>query len=127
MYEVAELRFELDRPCLPITQELGFDDKTGVLGSGALGGDDFGEVVGEGVKDPSLDNAVHPIPVRRGGRGGEDVCLQGEFAEDQQKLVAPSVEVVGIDVKDDVDEAPNVVDGDGLGVKVEEGGGLLEK
>jgi hypothetical protein len=46
--------------------------------------------------------------------------------EDQQKLVAPSVEVVGVDVEDDVDKAPDVVDGDGLGVKVEEGGGLLE-
>jgi hypothetical protein len=53
--------------------------------------------------------------------------LKGEFAEDQQKLIAPSVEVVGVDVEDDVDEAPDVVDGDGLGVKVEEGGGLLEQ
>jgi hypothetical protein len=127
LYEVAELRFELDGSRLPITQELGFNGKPGVPGSGALGGDDFGEVVGEGVEDPSLDNAVHPIPVWRWGRVGEDVCLQGKFAEDQQKLVAPPVEVVGVDVEDDVDEAPDVVDGDGLGVKVEEGGGLLEQ
>jgi hypothetical protein len=35
--------------------------------------------------------------------------------------------VVGVNVEDDVDEAPDVVDGDGLGVKVEEGGGLLEQ
>jgi hypothetical protein len=55
------------------------------------------------------------------------VCLEGEFAEDQQELIAPSVEVVGVDIEDDVDEAPDVVDGDGLGVKVEEGGGLLEQ
>jgi hypothetical protein len=47
--------------------------------------------------------------------------LEGEFAEDQHKLIAPSVEVVGVDVEGDV------VDGDGLGVKVEEGGGLLEQ
>jgi hypothetical protein len=53
--------------------------------------------------------------------------LEGEFAEDQQKLIAPSVEVVGVDVEDDVDEALDVIDGDGLGVKVEEGGGLLEQ
>jgi hypothetical protein len=127
LYEVAKLRLELDRPCLPIAQELGFNGKPGVLGSGALGGDDFGEVVGEGVENPGLDDAVHPIPVRRGGRGGEDVCLKGEFAEDQQKLMAPSVEVVGVDVEDDVDEAPDVVDGNGLGVNVEEGGSLLEQ
>jgi hypothetical protein len=127
LYEVVKLRLELDRPCLPIAQELGFDGKPGVPCSGALGGDDFGEVIGEGVENPGLDDAVHPIPVRREGRGGEDVCLEGEFAEDQQKLIAPSVEVVGVDVEDDVDEAPDVVDGNGLGVKVEEGGGLLEQ
>jgi hypothetical protein len=46
LYKVAELRFELDCSCLPITQELGFDGKSGVPGSGALGGDDFGEIVG---------------------------------------------------------------------------------
>jgi hypothetical protein len=123
LYEVAKLRLELDRPCLPIAQELGFDGEPGVPGSGALGGDDFGE----GVENPGLGNAVHPIPVRRGGRGGEDVRLEGEFAEDQQELIAPAVEVVGVNVEDDVDEAPDVVDGDGLGVKVEEGGGLLEQ
>jgi hypothetical protein len=75
-------------------------------------------------ENPGLDNAVHPIPVRRGGQGGEDVRLEGEFAEDQQELTAP---VVGVNVEDDVDEAPDVVDGDGLGVKVEEGGSLLEQ
>jgi hypothetical protein len=53
--------------------------------------------------------------------------LEGEFTEDQQKLITPSVEVVGVDVEDDVDEAPDVVDDDGLGVKVEEGEGLLEQ
>jgi hypothetical protein len=124
LYEVAKLRLELDRPCLPIAQELGFDGEPSVPGSGALGGDDFGEVVGEGVNNPGLDDAVHPIPVWRGGRGDEDVYLEGEFAEDQQELIAPSVEVVGVDVED---EAPDVVDGDGLGVKVEEGGDLLEQ
>jgi hypothetical protein len=127
LYEVAELRLELDRPCLSIAQELGFNGELGVPGSGALGGDNFGEVVSEGVENPGLDNAVHPILVRRGGRGGEDVRMEGEFAEDQQELIAPAVEVVGVNVEDDVDEASDVVDGDGLGVNVEEGGGLLEQ
>jgi hypothetical protein len=127
LYEVVKLRLELDRSCLPIAQELGFDDESGVPGSGALGGDNFGEVVGEGVKNAGLDDAVHPISVRRGGRGSENVCLEGEFAEDQQELIAPSVEVVGANVEDDVDKTLNVVDGNGLGVKVEEGGGLLKQ
>jgi hypothetical protein len=127
LYEVVKLHLELDRPCLPIAQELGFDGEPGVPSSGALGGDDFGEVVGEGVENPGLDNAVHPIPVRRGGWGGKDVRLEGEFAEDQQELSAPAIEVVGVNVEDDVDEAPDVVDGDGLGMKVDEGGGLLEQ
>jgi hypothetical protein len=47
LYEVVKLRLELDRPCLSIAQELGFDGEPGVPGSGALGGDDFGKVVGE--------------------------------------------------------------------------------
>jgi hypothetical protein len=111
----------------PDCQELGFDGEPGVPGSGALGGDDLREVVCEGVEDPGLDNAVHPIPVWRGDRGGEDVRLERKFAEDQQELIAPTVEVVGVDVENDVDEAPDVVDGDGLGVKVQEGGGLLEQ
>jgi hypothetical protein len=64
LYEVVKLRLELDRPCLPIAQELGFDGEPGVPGSGALRGDNFGEVVGEGVENPGLDNVVHPIPVR---------------------------------------------------------------
>jgi hypothetical protein len=55
------------------------------------------------------------------------VRLEREFAEDQQELTVPAVEVVGVNVEDDVDEAPDVVDGDGLAVKVEEGGGLLEQ
>jgi hypothetical protein len=60
-------------------------------------------------------------------QSGEGVCLEGEFAEDQQELIAPSVEVVGVNVEDDVDEASDVVDGDDLIMKVEEGGGLLEQ
>jgi hypothetical protein len=119
LHEVAKLHLELDRPCLLIAQELGFDGEPGVPGRGALGGDDLGEVVGERAEDPGLDNAVHLSPVRRGDRGvEEDVRLEGEFAEDQQELIAPTVEVAGVDVENDVDEAPDVVDGDGLGVKV---------
>jgi hypothetical protein len=53
--------------------------------------------------------------------------LEREFAEDQQELIAPTVEVVGVDVENDVDEAPDIVDGDGLGVKVQEGSDLLEQ
>jgi hypothetical protein len=56
------------------------------------------------------------------GPGGEDVRLERKFAEDQQELIAPTVEVVGVDIENDVDEAPDVVDGDGLDVKVQEGG-----
>jgi hypothetical protein len=66
LYEVAKLHLELDRTCLSIAQELGFDGEPGIPGSGTLGGDDLGEVIGEGVEDPGLDNVVHPIPVRRG-------------------------------------------------------------
>jgi hypothetical protein len=35
--------------------------------------------------------------------------------------------LAGVDVEDDVDEASDVADGDDLGMKVEEGSGLLQQ
>jgi hypothetical protein len=50
--EVAEPCFKMDDTCFPVPKELGLDSEPGVPDSVALGGDDFGEVIGEGDKDP---------------------------------------------------------------------------
>jgi len=65
--EVVELRLQLDGPSLPVAEELRLNGEPSISGGRALGGYDFGKVVGEGAKNPGLHNVVHPNPVR-----GED-------------------------------------------------------
>ena len=60
-----------------------------MLGSGALGGDDLGKVVGERGDDPGLDDAPSPVRGDRGWRA--DVVLKRKLAEDEQELIAPAV------------------------------------
>jgi hypothetical protein len=95
--------------------------------SRALGGDDLAKVVGERGDDPGLDDAVHPSPVRRERDWSilADVVLEGELAEDEKKLIAPTVEVTGINVEDGGDVVPDVADGDGLGMELQEGDGFV--
>jgi len=82
--EVAEPHLKLDGAYLPVPKELGLNSELGVPGSAALGGDDLGEVVGEGAEDLGLDDAIHPIPILGGNRGVEvDMILEGELAEGQ--------------------------------------------
>lgn len=57
--EVAELYLDLDGTHLLVAEELGLDNKPGVLDNGALGGDDLGE----GVEDPGLDHAIHLLVI----------------------------------------------------------------
>lgn len=44
------------------------------------------------------------------------VILKRELTEGQHELIAPAVEVNGVDVKDDGDEVLDVVDSDCLGM-----------
>ena len=44
-----------------------------------------------------------------------------------KELIAPATEVAGVDVEDDRDEAADVVDGDRLGVQIQEGSSLLKE
>jgi len=82
--EVAEPRLKLDGAYLPVPKELGLNSELGVSGSASLGGDDLGEVVGEGAEDLGLDDAIHPIPILGGNRGAEvDMILEGELADGQ--------------------------------------------
>jgi hypothetical protein len=45
----------------------------------------------------------------------EDVIMEGELPKDQQELIVTPVEVAGVDVKDDGDVSPDVVDNDRSG------------
>jgi len=116
--EVAKPRLKVDGASLPVAEELGLDGEPGMPGSGALGEDDLGKVVDERGDDPGLDDAVHPSLVRGdwGWRFLVDVVLKRELAEDEQELIAPAVEVAGVDVQDDGDVVLDVVDCDSLGV-----------
>ena len=97
--KVAKLCLKLDGAGLPDAEELGLDGEPGLPSGRTLGGDDFGEVVGECAENPRLHHAVHPCLVWREDRDVEvDVILKGELAEGQRKLTAPSIEVIGVDV-----------------------------
>lgn len=61
------------------------------------------------------------------GGVGEDMALEGEFPKDMEHLVAPAGVVVALHVEDGVDESAYVLDGDGLGVEVDDGGGLVRQ
>lgn len=65
------------------------------MSSGATLGDRVGEVFGDGAGEPSADDAVHPDPIRGVGEHtvGEDMVLQGEFPEGEEKgFTTPGVE-----------------------------------
>ena len=46
------------------------------------------------------------------------MIVEGEFAEDEEELITPAIEVTGVDVEDGGDVVPDVADGDSLGMKL---------
>ena len=120
MDEVAKPRLQLNGASLTVAEKLRLDGKPGVPGCRALSRDDLVQVIRERGDDPKLDDAVHPGPIRRyrDWRVFADMALERELAEDEQKLVAPTVEVAGVDIEDGGDVVPDVADGDSLGVEL---------
>jgi hypothetical protein len=55
------------------------------------------------------------------------VIVEGEFAEDEEELITPAIEVTGVDVEDGGDVVLDVADGDSLGVKLKQGHGFVMK
>jgi len=100
-----------------------------VPGCGALGADDLTQIAREGGDDPGFDDAVHPGQIQRDRdwRFVADVILEGEFAEDEEELITPVIEVTGVDVEDGGDVVPDVADGDSLGVKLKQGHDFMMK
>jgi len=53
------------------------------------------------------------------------VALQRVLADDEEDLIAPPGVVPGVDVEEDMDEAPDVLYADGLNVQIDESGGFM--
>ena len=85
---------------LPVAEKLGLDGEPDISSSGALGGDDFGEIVSEGAENQGLHHTVHPDPIRC---VETDVIPEGKLIEGQHELITPAIEVTKIDVEDDRD------------------------
>jgi len=129
LHEVAKLRLQLNGASLPIAEELRLDREPGVPGCGALGTDDLTQIVRECGDDLGLDDAVHPGPIwrNRDWRFFADVILEGKFAEDEEELITPTIEVTRIDIEDGGDVVLDVAVGDSLGVKLKQSHGFMMK
>ena len=127
MDKIAELDVEVEGARLPVAEELVLEGAPDGAGGGGTVDHYLGEVGGDRAGDPGLDDAVHARPVRELGRReiGEDVGLQRVLADDEKDLISPAGVVAGVQIEDDVDEAPNVLYADGLSVQVDQGGGFM--
>jgi hypothetical protein len=127
--EVPELGVEMEGAGVLIAEKLVLKGKPGGAGSGATLHDHLNKFRGDGTGDPRLENAIHVCPVWDGRRGSivEDVAVQGVHVDDEENLIAPTRVVVGGKVEDDVDETPDVLYNDDLGMKVDDGSSLVEE
>lgn len=57
----------------------------------------------------------------------EEVSFQRVLADEEENLITPAGKVPGGKVEDDVDEAPDVLDADSLGVQVDDGSGFMQE
>jgi hypothetical protein len=64
--------------------------------------------------------------VRRGSVV-EDVAVQGVFASDEKELITPAGVVVVGEVEDNVNETPDVLHSDGMGVEVDDRSSLMKE
>jgi len=78
---------------------------------------------------PGADDAVHPLPIRRGGGWSVfvDVVLEGETADGEQELLVPPRVGAGGSVEDDGYEAADVLYAGDLGVEVQNSGSLMKE
>jgi hypothetical protein len=88
--------------------------------------DDVQEVNGDGVEDPGDDDEVHAGPgsVGEERRVTEDMVLQGEAVEDEEHVATPLRVVGHLEVQNDRNKIPDVLDGGGLAVGASDGRSL---
>jgi hypothetical protein len=89
--------------------------------------DDVQEVESDHAEEPGEDNVVHSPPMGESEGSGirGDMVVKGITPQRQQDEVAPTGVVAREVVEDDGDQGPNVLDIDGLGMEVGDGGGLV--
>jgi len=127
--EIAELDVEVEGARLPIAEELVLKGAPDGASGGVAVDHRLAEVGGDRAGDPGFDDAIHARPVWQLGRReiGKDVGLQRVLANDEEDLISPTGVVAGVQIEDDVDEAPNVLYADGLSVQVDDGGGFMSQ
>ena len=129
MDEVAELDVEVEGARLLVAEELVLEGAPDGTGRGGAVNHRLGEVGGDRAGDPGLDDAIHARSARELKRReiGKDVGLQRVLADDEEDLISPAGVVAGVQIEDDMDEAPNVLYADGLSVQVDDGGGFMSQ
>jgi hypothetical protein len=126
--ERAELLVYIEGTRRTILEELRFDGEPQNTGSGTTLRHRINEVVGDGAEDQGADDGVHPHPVWWGDVVGEDTMLQRKLGEGEEERLTPSGAKVGVGVEKKWYEGVDDLHVNGLGVKIEQSGGLvLEK
>jgi len=110
-----------------VPKELGLDGEPDRTSGGAALGDRVGEIVGDGAEQPGADDTIHPHPGRRsrGDGVGENIAFQRVLSEDVKEGLLPAGVEGGVDIQEQRDESPDVLDRDSLRMEIEEDGGLL--
>jgi len=112
-----------------IAEKLCLDGEPGRPCRSAAPHNGFSEFGGDGAVKPGADDAVHPLPIRRGGGWSVfvDVVLEGETADGEQELLVPPRVGAGGSVEDDGYEAADVLYAGDLGVEVQNSGSLMKE
>jgi hypothetical protein len=129
--EQVELGVEVERPRIPIPEELVLESEPRLASSVRLIADDVLQLNGDGAVEPREDNAVHEAPGARWWSVvvDEDVIVEDEPPQREEDLATPAGVVGRRRIQHHGHEGPDVVKTSGLSVEssdevgVEVGGG----
>jgi hypothetical protein len=117
--EQVELGVEVERPRIPIPEELVLESEPRLASSVRLIADDVLQLNGDGAVEPREDNAVHEAPGarRRSVVVDEDVVVEDEPPQREKDLAAPAWVVGGRRIQHHGHEGPDVVQTRGLSME----------
>jgi hypothetical protein len=117
--EQVEPGVEVERPRIPIPEELILESEPRLARSVRLIADDVLELNGDGVVEPREDNVVHEAPGarRRSVVVDEDVVVEDEPPQREKDLSSPTGVVGRRQIQHHGHESPDVVQTCGLGVE----------
>jgi hypothetical protein len=115
----VELGVEVERPSIPIPEELVLESEPRLARSVRLVADDVLELNGDGVVEPREDNAVHEAPGarRRSVVVDKDVIVEDETPQREKDLSSPTGVVGRRRIQHHGHEGPDVVQSSGLSVE----------